>query len=278
MNEQFQLTKADKTFYREKGYWIAPVLYDQEQVKRLRRSFSQVWNHEFDRVVNERFYEIDSEPDTLKLRRAFNAHLLINELYDAVVNSTLGLIASQIMNVNAVKVWYTQIIQKPSSKIYTEQNSANVGYHQDYRYWQCCKTSEMCTAWISLQDTNNSNGALRIIEGSHLWGLLEFHKGFNTKNLEEIAKNLQPHIKSPWREIVCDLVAGQVSFHHSLVLHGSGPNVSTDDRLGIAIHLMPANSSYRMDVQCHKSLTFLGEMPSPGLTFDKTHWPTIWKS
>ena len=37
----------------------------------------------------------------------------------------------------------------------------------------------------------------------------------------------------------------EVSFHHCLTLHGSGPNLSDAPRLCVIAHMMPGDTSYR---------------------------------
>jgi ectoine hydroxylase-related dioxygenase (phytanoyl-CoA dioxygenase family) len=38
--------------------------------------------------------------------------------------------------------------------------------------------------------------------------------------------------------------AGQVSFHHALTIHGSGPNASAEARRSMAVHLMTGETTY----------------------------------
>jgi ectoine hydroxylase-related dioxygenase (phytanoyl-CoA dioxygenase family) len=42
-----------------------------------------------------------------------------------------------------------------------------------------------------------------------------------------------------------NLKKGEVSFHHCLTIHGSGPNHSTNPRRSIAIHLQDASNHWQ---------------------------------
>jgi ectoine hydroxylase-related dioxygenase (phytanoyl-CoA dioxygenase family) len=42
--------------------------------------------------------------------------------------------------------------------------------------------------------------------------------------------------------------AGQISFHHPLTLHGSGPNQTAKPRRSIAIHMMSGKTRYNGNV------------------------------
>ena len=44
-----------------------------------------------------------------------------------------------------------------------------------------------------------------------------------------------------WRDKPTILRAGQAAFHHSLTVHGSGPNTLAAPRLALAIHMQPAD-------------------------------------
>ena len=83
----------------------------------------------------------------------------------------------------------------------------------------------MCTAWTDLQDTDLQNGGMRSIVGSHKWGLLEDSNTFGHKDLDGLqARFANQKISGDWIDEPCIMQAGQVSFHHALTLHDSGPN------------------------------------------------------
>ena len=104
----------------------------------------------------------------------------------------------------------------------------------------------MCTAWVALQDTDLGNGAMRTIVGSHRWGLLQDSANFGKKDLEGLRARLSTQeISGAWIDEPCVLREGEVSFHHCLTLHGSGPNLSDTARLCLISHMMPGDTSYR---------------------------------
>ena len=47
-----------------------------------------------------------------------------------------------------------------------------------------------CTAWIALQDTDESNGGMQVVEGSHQWGFRHDANTFGEKDLESLQKNI----------------------------------------------------------------------------------------
>ena len=69
---------------------------------------------------------------------------------------------------------------------------------------------------------------------------------------------------------------GEVSFHHCLTLHGSGPNLSDTARLCLISHMMPGDTSYRESEQYHSNMLFLGPDARPGQPFAGPYWPRMW--
>jgi ectoine hydroxylase-related dioxygenase (phytanoyl-CoA dioxygenase family) len=264
--------------YQETGYWVGPKIFDDRSVADLRTACSKVLSGVPDGASSPHFLIDDTQP-VGGLRRAFNASFVNSAVRTAIYNSAVGEIAAHLMGVTTVRLWYSQIIEKPPSDTSASglmSEEANIGWHQDYRYWQCCEHPNMVTAWVALQDTARANGAMRVVVGSNNWGLLPAERGFNTRNIEEIRDTLQTQIHHKWVEHDCALMAGQVSFHHALTLHGSGPNASSEARIGIAVHLMPGNAKRRQGPLCHHSLTFLEPMPAPNERFEGEQWPIIW--
>ena len=78
-----------------------------------------------------------------------------------VTSTLLGKIGCALMKTPACRLWHDQVIEKPGSGSNVEtRDFGNVGWHQDYAYWQVSDTTNMVTAWVALQDTTLTNGAM----------------------------------------------------------------------------------------------------------------------
>ena len=98
----------------------------------------------------------------------------IDEVVRALVTDPrITAIAAALMGVDRVRLWQDQVIVKPGQPEEEPDPEGNVGFHQDYAYWQDSTTTNMITANIVLQDTSVANGAMRVLAGSHRFGLLE---------------------------------------------------------------------------------------------------------
>jgi ectoine hydroxylase-related dioxygenase (phytanoyl-CoA dioxygenase family) len=218
-------------------------------------------------------YQLPASYDPSRLRKLDNGWWINDAVRDVVTNPLLGEMASELLSEDSIRLWHDQVILKPGLNG-NESTMGNVGWHQDYGYWQCSSTSNMVTVWIALQDTDLTNGGMMTILGSHNWGLIKDSDTFFEQNME-ILRNKYATEGREWIEEPCILKAGQASFHHSLTFHGSGPNVTPDPRLAIVAHLMPGNTQFRKGVQRHDNSRLLGPRPYDGQRFDNEYFPLL---
>src|ERR1051325_8752823 len=134
--------------YHEAGFWIGPRVFDDGSIARLRASCERVLSGKLGGASSPYFLIDDTQPAG-GLRRAFNSQFVDAAIYAAICNPPLGMLAARLMGVDSVRLWYSQIIEKPPANRTTQGNAANVGWHQDYRYWQCCDPPNLLTAWIA---------------------------------------------------------------------------------------------------------------------------------
>ena len=82
----------------------------------------------------------------------------------AVKIPVLGYTGSQLMGTNEVRIRHDQMLWKPGLGATGEPAlSNNIGWHQDYAHWQYANTMNFCTAWVALQDIDESNDSMRLM-------------------------------------------------------------------------------------------------------------------
>ena len=264
--------------YRERGYWRSPRLFDAQTTARLRRAHERLWAGDFDHPIASQYGRPGEQPDPAAVRQQCNAFWLNDDLRAVTTSPLLGAIGARFMGVDEVRLWHDQAVTKPGvGAAGGAVTAGNIGWHQDYGHWRCSSTANMCTAWVALQDTDLGNGAMRTIVGSHRWGLLQDSANFGKKDLEGLRARLSTQeISGAWIDEPCVLREGEVSFHHCLTLHGSGPNLSDTARLCLISHMMPGDTSYRESEQYHPNMLFLGPDARPGQPFAGPYWPVMW--
>ncbi|MCU0491384.1 MAG: phytanoyl-CoA dioxygenase family protein [Chloroflexaceae bacterium] len=270
------VTDAVVAEYWERGYWISPPLFDDAEIERLRAAHERLWAGEYDFHTPSQYGIAPVTHGSNALRQQCNAFWLNAAIREAVLSPLLGAIAARLMRVDSVRLWHDQAIYKPGTGEGPTTDAGNVGWHQDYGFWTSASTTNMCTAWVALQDTDLHNGGMRTIVGSHKWGLVEGSDSFFDQDLEALAQKFAAQGGSPWLDEPCILKAGQASFHHALTFHGSGPNRSSEPRLSVVSHLMPGDTTFRAGRPWHPNNTLLGPNAYDGQPYSGDFWPQLW--
>jgi hypothetical protein len=128
-----------------------------------------------------------------------------------------------------VRFWNDQVFVKPAN------DGGVVAWHQDYSYWTRTKPIAHLTAWIALDDSDEENGCVQYVPGSHRWKLLP--KVGLANKMDDIFEVLQEQQKREFQPVPSVLKTGQASFHHSLILHGSYENRSDRPRRGVVVNV-----------------------------------------
>ncbi len=110
-------------------------------------------------------------------------------------------------------------------------------YHQDFPYWYVRieeDARDVATAVLFLDDADASNGALRVLPGSHRLGPAPRDPEDPTRSLAD------PHKLDRSGEVVVEAPAGSVLFFGSLLVHRSEANRSTRPRRALLPSFQPA--------------------------------------
>lgn len=231
-------TERDVSFFHENGYWIAPKIVSDERLERLREHMDLVYDGKFETGREPVMYWKKEDGDVL--RKFDNAHWSDHVFRSMVTDETIGKIAARLMNADIIRLWQDQLLYKPGNG----DKTVNVGWHQDYNYWQCAAEPTLLTAWVAFDDVDILNGCMQVIPHSNTWGLMD-KSDFFQQDIKSQEKNMRIPEGEIFKKVPLVMKAGQVSFHHALTLHGSGPNTTNHPRRSIAIHLMTGDTRYR---------------------------------
>jgi ectoine hydroxylase-related dioxygenase (phytanoyl-CoA dioxygenase family) len=272
--KEIEVTEKDRKEFQDKGYWISPKIIDDDQIERLRNALERVWAGDYDGDGYPMHGVRKPPSDPQKIYKLENAWWVNDEVQKLVTSPLIGKLTASLLETDEIRLWHDQIITKPGIG---KQSSAsgNVGWHQDFGYWQCSNNTDMVTVWIALQDTTITNGAMSTILGSHKWGLIPDSDTFFDQDMEGLKEKYEREGHN-WEEEPCILKAGQASFHHALTFHGSGPNQTDSPRHSVVAHLMGKGTGYRPGVQYHTNISLLGPRPYNGQLFDNEYFPLLY--
>ena len=111
-------------------------------------------------------------------------------------------------------------------------NKAFVSWHQDAKYIGF-EPYNWVTAWLAVTDANEENGCMRMWAGSHKEKIKDHKDKYDENNLLTRGQTVQ---NVPIEKTTPNILkAGQLSLHHPMIVHGSGPNKSNQRRIGFVI-------------------------------------------
>ena len=104
-----------------------------------------------------------------------------------------------------------------------------VPYHQDNAYF-CQSPPDVLTLWVAVDRTDQANGAVYYVPGSHRELLPHAPSGVQGNSIGLLRP---PAPGTP--EVCAVLEPGDVVFHHCQTIHRSGPNSSDKPRRGLLL-------------------------------------------
>lgn len=228
--ETFQLTEDQLSFYHTNGYLAGIPILSKSQVEILTTELEQL----MDPVSsdNSLFYEFNlnesTEPNKV-LFHALGAWRITTGFHDVLWHPAFVVAANQLLG-GAVRFWHDQLFCKPA------QHGGVVAWHQDYSYWTRTQPMSHLTCWIALDDTDRDNGCVHYIPGSHKWDLLPITGlAGDMEAIQQVLTEEQwTQFQSP---IPIELKAGQATFHHPLMVHGSFENETDRPRRATVINV-----------------------------------------
>jgi ectoine hydroxylase-related dioxygenase (phytanoyl-CoA dioxygenase family) len=225
----FRLSDEQISFFNENGYLTGVKILNDEQIEILRNELSELMKPE--QAENPLWYEFNLNESADKSKMLFHAlgtWRISKAFHDLLWHQGFCVPASQLLN-GAVRFWHDQLFAKPA------RDGGVVAWHQDYSYWTRTAPIAHLTCWIGLDDSTTENGCLRYVPRSHKWNLLPV-TGL-TGDMNAIQSVLSDEQKRNFQPVTVELKAGEASFHHPLLVHGSFENFSERPRRATVINV-----------------------------------------
>jgi hypothetical protein len=151
-----------------------------------------------------------------------------------------GALAAAALGASRVQLLQDSLLYKPA------HDGGPVAWHQDYTYVGFLTPPRAVSLRIALLDEDEESGCMQVVSGSHRWGQVGAVRALSDTRVDSQLPSLSPE----QREAVAGatslvLAPGDVSIHHCLTLHGSGPNRSGRPRRTIILRMF--DSDCRLD-------------------------------
>jgi ectoine hydroxylase-related dioxygenase (phytanoyl-CoA dioxygenase family) len=218
-----------ESFHRN-GYIAGIRLLSEEQITVLRAELAELTALELpDRELFYEFHANESNDPASVVFHALGAWRVSRAFHDLLWLRPMVEIAELLLG-GPVRLWHDQLFVKPA------REGGVVAWHQDYSYWTRTRPVAHLTCWIGLDDSNEGNGCVRYVPGSHRWELLP--RTDLAGDMESVLSVLSEQRREQFRPVPMILKAGEASFHHPMMLHGSYANTSDRPRRAIVVNFI----------------------------------------
>lgn len=224
------ITDEQRHFFEQNGYLAGVKLLNDEQVDSLRDDLALLMSSEYG--SDGRFYEYhhnESGDASKTLFHALGAWRVSPAFHDLIFYKPFVDAAARLLH-GKPRFWHDQLFVKPAN------DGGVVAWHQDYSYWTRTKPMAHLTCWIALDDSTLENGCVHYVPGSHRWPLLP--RGALAGDMEAILALLDDEQRAAFRPVAIELKAGEASFHHPMMVHGSYENRSSRSRRAAVINVI----------------------------------------
>jgi ectoine hydroxylase-related dioxygenase (phytanoyl-CoA dioxygenase family) len=196
------------------------AFYEQHRFIKLKQVLNAETIAFFNEVISEQVAAMNQEQSALEERSTYGkAFLQLFNLWrenslikELVFSKRLGQLASELMQVNGVRLYHDQALFK-------EAGGGITPWHADQYYWPL-SSDKTVTAWIPLQATPLEMGPLEFSAGSH--AIVEGRElEIGDESEEKIQKTLRV---TDFKHIIEAFDIGEISFHSGWIFHRAGAN------------------------------------------------------
>jgi ectoine hydroxylase-related dioxygenase (phytanoyl-CoA dioxygenase family) len=229
--DAFALSNQQIRFFEDNGYLKGPQVLTPAQIEALRDELAVFFQpeHQGHQLWYEYHTNESPDPDTV-LFHALGAWRISPGFHDLLWNPAFTVPASQLLG-GAVRFWHDQLFCKPA------RHGGVVAWHQDYSYWTRTEPMAHLTCWIALDDVTGERGCIQYVPGSHRWDLLPITGlAGDMEAIREVLSDEQwEQIQNPVR---IEVKAGECTFHHPLMVHGSLANATDQPRRAAVLNVV----------------------------------------
>lgn len=231
------LSSEQISLYNTRGYLAGIRAFDEPAVSENRKAFDSLLEQFL--KAGKGSYAIDRYQDRVPLIHDLARTPAILDVVEDIIGPT-------------IVCWATHFFCKMPG------DDMGVSWHQDCSYWPLTP-SKTVTVWLAIDDADIDNGCMQVIPGSHLSGHLPFHESAEAER-NVLTQTIQ-RAERFGRPVNVELMAGELSIHSDLLVHGSLPNRSNRRRTGLTLRYCPPDVRAYWDWNKH-SIMCRGNDPS----------------
>ena len=207
------LSKEESNFYEDEGYLVRENQFSINEVNALRYALERAVNKAQERASGGKVYFLDKE------------------LYSLVQDMRITDPVRSILEEDEISLWTDKLNLKRPGR------GSGFGWHQDSPYWvhDSNNVDLLPNVYLSLDDADENNGCFRVIRASHKEGCLP-----GTSNGTQLGGfYTDPNYFNETDAVDFHIKAGSLVFFNQHIVHGSGPNLSDQQRRAYIITYQP---------------------------------------
>ena len=224
------LSTEDREFFKREGYLVVKHVFDASLVSSIRREITKIvaQNPGVEELVQiepcvtrGELIPANRELGVRKLFRMAKYNDFFRELtfHPGMLNIVGDLLGSDLKLVQSMLLMKPPYVREPKV------------WHQDNAYFRL-RPNKVMGWWIALDSTDESNGCMHIIPGSHCAGI-DSHEGTG----DHYGLSKQPSFREA---LAVPLRSGDGLIFHGELHHGTPPNVTKTRRRALQYHYASA--------------------------------------
>ncbi|XP_025416065.1 phytanoyl-CoA dioxygenase, peroxisomal-like [Sipha flava] len=240
------LSSEQRDSFEINGYIVIKHLINETLLDRFKQRFSDICEDKINRGGITVMKDVSlAKRNQETISKEFSINKIQDILWDDVfeqyfLHPTL-LDYVQCVTGNNIMAMHSMLINKPPD---TGSMTSRHPMHQDLHYFAFRPADRIVAAWTAMQTVTRANGCLFVLPGSHVNpGKLLPHeypkwKGGVNKGFHGIEGYDQ------YQKEYLNMEPGDTVLFHSLLIHGSGPNMSNETRKAISCHFASCECQY----------------------------------
>jgi phytanoyl-CoA hydroxylase len=226
------LSDAQIASYQDNGFLVVENFLDTDELADWRRNTDAAVA---ERLERKNGMHNQGDPDGF-YAKVFTQCIKLADTHEGMQrlmhDPRLGEMAGMLSGADGMRIWHDQALYKPAFGNPT-------CWHLDNPYWSFSAPNAI-SLWVALDDATLGNGCMWYIPGSHKTA--RFDNAGIGPNLADLFT-----VYPEWTQIdpvACPCPAGSAVFHHGLVAHGAGANMTNKPRRAMTCGYMPDGSTF----------------------------------
>ncbi|HZS91736.1 MAG TPA: phytanoyl-CoA dioxygenase family protein [Chloroflexota bacterium] len=214
------LSARQRAFWDENGYLVVEDAFNEQEVDRLRRSAEALAERAAGLTENTDRFKLQAFGDSgggRLVQQIAEPHELGGEWMALARDPRILDVVEGFLGPN-IALYYSMMMMKPARQGFTAP------WHQDFAFFVHNRAA-LVACQVYLDDATLENGCVRVVPGSHKYGLVNHFQG---DRFTEIVQGDTSEFDA--REVALAVKAGGMAFWHCLTLHSSHANRSDRPR------------------------------------------------